>query len=305
MSDNVVLSKHFDSLASAIQRCLSAGYAPTAYIPAGHESVIDNVASTVDGGMWYEVEGHTPIIKMHYCNCAIQVNPTPVIDGYLVVNFFGLASPDKLFMDLAGGSWATAGRLAPIPAWPHFDSAYLNTDYGNAIYEIYFSRSGVTLTRTGDLEFGSTDFTISFWYDNRDNPVYLRFYTADGTEAFTVFSNTDSSDTSVITFGVKYLSNTYTFASVTHPTSVYAHHCEINYNHSAKELSFFNNGNFVSAATAELAETTFNKLVLGLPEGSTDEAYQIGELKIYNGIALHSSSSANFTPTCNPLVSSF
>ena len=66
MSDNVVLAKHFDSLAAAVQRYMSAGFVPIAGVPAGSSVVLDTVPATVDGGLWYELEAGSPVVKFNY-----------------------------------------------------------------------------------------------------------------------------------------------------------------------------------------------------------------------------------------------
>lgn len=305
MSDNVVLSKHFDSLASAIQRCLSAGYAPTAYIPAGESSVLDTMPSTTDGGMWYELEGNVPVIKMHLKNWDLKVNETPLLDSQLVVDLYagGERLDGYIFKDLAGGTWNFEGTPSSNPdtsigLYPYVKSEYRAQAKGTDYYvrPFIFDSSSKYLVRSGDFILGDR-FTIGFWYASFNAGTLMRFYTSDSTEFFTISLQNDSSATSMIKFGFNLSGITYTTDSIPSFNDGSCSHFEINYNDGT--LLFFNNGQFVSSVSASFPKTTFSRLVLG-SLSAADGSSCFGDLKIYKDIVLHSSAETSFTPTYLP-----
>jgi len=309
MSDNVVLSKHFDSLASAIQRCLSAGYAPTAYIPAGHESVIDNVASTVDGGMWYEVNGNIPTLKMHYGNRDYVVNLLINNDAYLVtdLNFRRryvidedtgeLVPSGGQCSDLCGGTWTQS--------WSGGGMDVFTAPNGTLFLGIDLSYKGYTLTQNEDFNLGGQDFTISFWYKlgamANGERKFFTMYSGSSSADFVIYFSVDSTRSSLQP-GVKLFGSTYLSDTVT--TAVENAHFELDYVHETNSLKLFINGELNYTISHAVPLTTFNPLVLGIPSddsGDSTSGISIAEFKIYNGIALHAD---NFTPTYTALSAS-
>ena len=296
MSDNVVLSKHFDSLASAIQRCLSAGYAPTAYIPAGHESVIDNVASTVDGGMWYEVEGDIPVLKMHYGDYDFVVNLTIPREASFLIDLH--ADFNNTYSDKRGNTWLIekgSSNQISLDMIKPFNSSSSDVDL------VVFNFSGKQcLTHEEIITLGGKDFTIRFWHRSVMNAdeaqtTFARFYNLAGEEVISVFENlTRSSDTEMSAHGINFAGTTYTFPAVQAPANEIGVHVEFDYSYSTNELKLFYNGTLVSTIEANLSATTTATQVVGKPEGTTSYDFELGEFQFYNGLALHS---ADFTPT--------
>lgn len=298
MSDNVVLSKHFDSLASAIQRCLSAGYAPTAYIPAGHESVIDNVASTVDGGIWYEHSAAGPIIKFHDKNVNFRINVVPKLDAALVVYLHFHQSGNPAFEDNCKGNWECNDNLSSsiIPLIP-LDLGQASTGYYS--FGFLLGNGSNTLTRSGDLVLGSS-FTINFWgWISGTLPTvttpFARFYTTSGDEALNLFCWRESSD-SATKIGVTYNNESYEF---TLPESDNSGASNFEFGFQPSGITFFFNGELQSTVSANIRETTYTSLILGMKDVSKSYNILVGELKIYQGVALHSS---DFAPTFEPQV---
>lgn len=296
MSDNVVLSKHFDSLASAIQRCLSAGYAPTAYIPAGHESVIDNVASAVDGGMWYEVDGKVPTLKMHYGDYDFVVNLSIPRELTFLIDLRAKANSDLSYYDTRGNTWEKTGGLLDM-------IKPFNSTASNADLEVFMFESNEYLTREGAITLGGKDFSIGFWHRGILNAfnaqtTFTRFYNSAGSEVISVFENlTPASTLSTSVNGINFAGTTYTFPAVQVPDADGVH-VEFNYLHSTNELKFFYNGTLVSTIEANLPATTTARQVIGIPSGTTSYPFMLGEFQLYNGLALHS---ADFTPTYTPM----
>lgn len=307
MSDNVVLSKHFDSLASAIQRCLSAGYAPTAYIPAGHESVIDNVASTVDGGIWYEVEGDIPTLKMHYGDYDFVVNLSIPREATFIFD---------LRADVTHGSYYdTRGNIWQIEKGTYSNIGYnggspLTSTNPDTITDFFLDAANCYLEREGVVTLGGKDFTVRFWEEKPATGStrlnFLHFYNLSDKKVITVFEDyefdtTAQAQTSV--YKITFAGVTYTFPAV-HPTQDEAtglNHVEIDYSHSTNALKLFYNGKLVSTLEANLSATTTARQIVGRPADDTGGGYGITEVQLYNGLALHS---ADFTPDYTPFSES-
>ncbi|MBR3499764.1 MAG: hypothetical protein IKO05_12395 [Selenomonadaceae bacterium] len=300
MSDNVVLSKHFDSLASAIQRCLSAGYAPTAYIPAGHESVIDNVASTVDGGMWYEVEGDIPVLKMHYGDYDFVVNLTIPREITFLIDLHADLNNDSYY-DSHGNTWSvqkgSASHIALDLVKP------FNSTASDADLEVFYFSDGQYLTHEELITLGNKDFAISFWHRSAMNTdeaqtTFTHFYNLAGEEVISVFENlTRSGDTGMSAHGINFAGTTYTFPAVQASVGEIAVHVEFDYSCSTNELKLFYNGTLVSTINANLSATTTATQIVGKPESNTSYDFMLGEFQLYNGLTLHST---DFTPTYTP-----
>lgn len=298
MSDNVVLSKHFDSLASAIQRCLSAGYAPTAYIPAGHESVIDNVASTVDGGMWYVAEGSLPVLKMHYGDYDFIVNLSIPREAAHVFDLHADPRRNPPYYDTCDNTWTIdkggfsnigLDVLTPLKA-------------SNPTIYAFNPMAKQTLTRDGNVTLGNKDFALGFWHSahmnaNTTHSVFLHFYDATGEDILSVFEDYNYHDNkNYSAHGITFAGTTYNFPEVQVPDgdSTVGVHAEFNYSYSTNELKFFYNGSLVSTLGANLPTVTSTRQVIGRPDGVTSYDFYIAEVQLYNGLALHLD---DFTPT--------
>ena len=296
MSDNVVLSKHFDSLASAIQRCLSAGYAPTAYIPAGESSVLDTVPSTTDGGMWYELEGNVPVFKMHYGDYDFIVNLSIPRELTFLIDLRAKANSDLSYYDTRGNTWEK--KVSLLDAIKPFNSTASNADL-----EVFVFESNDYLTREGAITLGNKDFTIGFWHKSTANTddaqtTFTRFYDSSDNEVISVFETLTPSTTGYPTSvnGINFAGTSYTFPSFQVP-EVDGVHVEFNYSYSSHELKFFYNGTLIGTVGANLPTVTTARQVIGIPSGTTSYAFMLGEFQLYNGLALHSS---DFTPTYTP-----
>ena len=309
MSDNVILAKHFDSLASAVQRYMSAGFVPIAGVPAGRECVIDNVPSTVDGGLWYEADDRIPTLKMHYGGYDFVVNLSVSREAALIFDL-NVDKSTAQYYDTCGNTWTKSSGSLGFSSGCPFDSTY------ESILVVGFGDANRYLEREGNVTLGGKDFTVRFFRKipgslAQSHANFLHFYNSAGEEVFSVFEDyiyDSSAGTQTTTYGLTFAGTTYTFptTAVKEENVNYLAHVEFVYSHSNGELKLFYDGEAVATLAANLPATATARQLIGRPAGDTGNTLYVTAVQLYNGLALHN---ADFTfpelarPELNPNLS--
>lgn len=305
MSDNVVLSKHFDSLASAIQRCLSAGYAPTAYIPTGKASVLDTVPATVDGGLWYELESGIPVVKMYYNKFSLEVVPPSELEKYLVL-YLRYSATEECYIESCGHTYTKVvnGSGERVWFWVN-DNSVTSVAKLPKIAGIYF-KANASMYFDCALNYYD-NFSICSWVasslsSSGVNSMF-QLYTSDDENA-TVLSfdyKADPSDSDRQIFYLTLGNDTYEFPSVYYFNSnraIRAHHLAFCYKQESNLMYLFYDGENVGSVVINLRAQSlkFTKIAVGSFAANT---VTIADFKVYNGIQRYLS---NFTPTFMPEI---